>query len=133
MVMTIFRRMISTPTYLIAYVVSDYTYVSQTSTVLPRQRVYARPNAIAAGAGNYALNTGIVVIEELSKYFGIPYSLSKLDQVAVQDFFFGAMENWGIVTYRYIYIFFLGSCNRISNKQNIRNPQLQGRKSVAVS
>lgn len=100
MVTTTFQRMISTPTYLIAYVVSDYTYTSQMSSVLPRQRVYARPNAIAAGSGTYALNAGIAVLEEFNKYFGIPYSLSKLDQVAVSDFWFGAMENWGIIIYR---------------------------------
>lgn len=103
MVTTTFQRMVSTPTYLIAYVVSDYTYISQTGSALPRQRVYARPNAIAAGSGTYALNAGITVIDELNKYFGIPYGLSKLDQVAVDDFWFGAMENWGIVIYRYYF------------------------------
>lgn len=106
MVTTTFQRMISTPTYLIAYVVSDYTHISQANSVLPRQSVYARPNAIAAGAGTYALNAGIAVLNQLSTYFGIPYGLSKLDQVAVNDFWFGAMENWGIIIYRYTSIHF---------------------------
>lgn len=38
--------------------------------------------------------------QAMENYTGIPYALDKLDQVAVPDFYFGAMENWGLITYR---------------------------------
>src|SRR5881396_3856984 len=42
------------------------------------------------------------VLDFYEQYFGIPYSLPKLHQVAVPEFAYGAMENWGAITYREI-------------------------------
>jgi tricorn protease interacting factor F2/3 len=39
-------------------------------------------------------------LQYCEKYTGIAYPLSKLDLIAVPDFAFGAMENWGAVTFR---------------------------------
>jgi tricorn protease interacting factor F2/3 len=42
------------------------------------------------------------VLDFYEQYFGIPYSLPKLHQIAVPEFAYGAMENWGAITYREI-------------------------------
>ncbi|XP_076590003.1 aminopeptidase N-like [Chaetodon auriga] len=85
-------------TYLLAIVVSDYTNVSAAGDTLIR--IWARRTAIDQGQGNYALNVTGPILDFLELYYNISYPLSKSDQIALPDFFFGAMENWGLVTYR---------------------------------
>ena len=48
----------------------------------------------------FALENSIKLIEFYNEYFDTPYPLEKSDQVALPDFSSGAMENWGLITYR---------------------------------
>ncbi|HEV2120446.1 MAG TPA: M1 family metallopeptidase [Candidatus Bathyarchaeia archaeon] len=41
-------------------------------------------------------------LEFYERYFGIPYDLPKLHMIAVPEFAYGAMENWGAITFREI-------------------------------
>jgi puromycin-sensitive aminopeptidase len=52
-------------------------------------------------------------------YFGIKYDLPKLDLIAVQGLSFGAMENWGLVTYRESYLLFDPSNSSLQSKQTV--------------
>eukprot|EP00298_Acanthocystis_sp_HF-20_P015373 c21120_g1_i1.p1 GENE.c21120_g1_i1~~c21120_g1_i1.p1 ORF type:complete len:1060 (+),score=416.77 c21120_g1_i1:84-3263(+) len=47
-----------------------------------------------------ALSSAIASLEYFTKFYGVPYALPKMDLVAIPNFSFGAMENWGLVTYR---------------------------------
>jgi aminopeptidase N len=52
-----------------------------------------------AESGRYALESTAQVLEYYNDYFGVPYPLPKLDQIAIPGGFGGAMENWGGITY----------------------------------
>ncbi|CAL8374319.1 unnamed protein product [Arctogadus glacialis] len=85
--------------YLLALVVCDYSNLSaqQGDTLI---RIWARRSAIEEGHGDYALSLTGPILDFFQEYYNITYPLSKSDQIALPDFYFGAMENWGLVTYR---------------------------------
>jgi aminopeptidase N len=49
--------------------------------------------------GRYALESTVQILNYYNDYFGTPYPLPKLDQIAIPGGFGGAMENWGGITY----------------------------------
>ena len=86
-------------TYLLALVVGEFEYVEAKSTDdLIMCRVYTPPGK--KEQGRFALEVVTKALPFFSDYFGIPYPLNKMDLIAVSDFAFGAMENWGLVIYR---------------------------------
>jgi tricorn protease interacting factor F2/3 len=50
--------------------------------------------------GKFALDVAKRVIDFYNNYFGIKYQLPKVHLIAVPEFAFGAMENWGAITFR---------------------------------
>ncbi|XP_069669085.1 putative aminopeptidase-2 [Periplaneta americana] len=82
-------------TYFLAFVVSDLKNISTSDG---KYKVWIRENRL--DEGKYALNLTAPIIKQLENYTGIKYDLPKLDHVAVPDFPFWAMENWGLITYR---------------------------------
>src|SRR5207249_5419175 len=52
-----------------------------------------------AESARYALEATGQILHYYNEYFGVPYPLPKLDQLAIPGGFAGAMENWGAITY----------------------------------
>uniref|UniRef100_A0A3Q1FCE9 Aminopeptidase n=1 Tax=Acanthochromis polyacanthus TaxID=80966 RepID=A0A3Q1FCE9_9TELE len=63
-------------------------------------RIFARKPAITTGQGDYALNKTGPILKFFESYYNYSYLLPKSDQIALPDFNAGAMENWGLITYR---------------------------------
>ncbi len=51
------------------------------------------------GSASYALGVTKSLLKYYNGYFGQPYPLAKLDQIAIPGGFDGAMENWGAIVY----------------------------------
>jgi aminopeptidase N len=92
-VTTEFEETLPVQTYLIAFVVSNFDYTSN-STSNPKHRVFARPEAVRDNEAELALKYGQEVLAKFNEYLGVNYPLPKMDQFALSDFDAGAMENW---------------------------------------
>ncbi|KAG0221509.1 hypothetical protein BGW41_006729 [Actinomortierella wolfii] len=94
-------------TYLVAFAVGEFEYVETTTTKLEKPvvcRVYTTPGQ--KEQGRFALEITPKILEYFTEIFGTEYPLPKLDQIAIPDFDAGAMENWGLITYRTIALLF---------------------------
>uniref|UniRef100_A0A3B4CCB0 Aminopeptidase n=1 Tax=Pygocentrus nattereri TaxID=42514 RepID=A0A3B4CCB0_PYGNA len=101
--------------YLLALVVSDFMNVQSMQNTLIR--IWARRKAVTDGHCAYALNLTGPILQFFEDYYKVPYPLSKSDQIALPDFYFGAMENWGLVTYRETYLFYDPLISSNANKK----------------
>lgn len=88
-------------TYLLAFVFGPLHCAegtTKTGTSVKTWASIARPKKEL----EYSVKEAVKVLEFYEDYFKTPYPLAKCDQVALPDFDAGAMENWGLITYREI-------------------------------
>jgi len=88
-----FEESVPMSTYLVAFVVSDFQHLSDGTFA-----VWARDQAL--GQARFALDIGPRILRHFEDFFSIKFPLPKIDMVALPDFSAGAMENWGLITYR---------------------------------
>ncbi|CAF0817363.1 unnamed protein product [Adineta steineri] len=87
-------------TYLVAFVLTDFQCITNMTINNIRVSVCGRQEAMSKGEGDFALHVGTHVITYFEQSYNVPYPLSKCDHFAIPDFSAGAMENWGLITYR---------------------------------
>ncbi|XP_042561175.1 leucyl-cystinyl aminopeptidase-like isoform X1 [Clupea harengus] len=92
-----FEKSVTMSTYLVAFIVANMSSVSRNVSGT-EVSVYAVPDK--KDQVHYALDSAAKLLEFYNGFFDIDYPLSKLDMVAIPDFLAGAMENWGLITFR---------------------------------
>ncbi len=85
--------------YLLAWVVGEMHKKTAKTKDGVEVNIWATP-AQSPESLDFALDIATRTIEFFDDYFGVPYPLPKSDHVALPDFSSGAMENWGLITYR---------------------------------
>ncbi|KAK0571465.1 hypothetical protein LWI29_016441 [Acer saccharum] len=104
-------------TYLVAVVIGLFDYVEDHTSDGINVRVYCKVGQ--ANQGKFALDVAVKTLEFYKEYFAVPYSLPKLDMIAIPDFAAGAMENYGLVTYRETALLFDDLHSAAANKQRV--------------
>ncbi|HEN9900949.1 TPA: M1 family metallopeptidase [Streptococcus agalactiae] len=67
---------------------------------------------------DFSLDIVVRVIEFYEDYFGVRYPIPQSLHVALPDFSAGAMENWGLVTYREVYLL-VDENSSVSSRQQV--------------
>ncbi|KAH8420771.1 hypothetical protein KR222_004323, partial [Zaprionus bogoriensis] len=121
-VWSIFQQTEVMSTYLVAYSINEFE--GYTSRGAPFKRsvkftTWARSSAIEQC--KYAAEIGPRIMTYYELMFNIRYPLPKMDQLAVPDFSAGAMENWGLITYREASLFYAEEDSSLTDKQHVTN------------
>ncbi|ODN00507.1 Endoplasmic reticulum aminopeptidase 2 [Orchesella cincta] len=93
-----FEESVEMSTYLVAFVICDYESISNKTTKGVEVAIHTPPGLLPQAS--FALQSAIQVMEYYDEFFGVPYPLPKQDLIAIPDFGAGAMENFGLITYR---------------------------------
>lgn len=91
---TVFKETWQLPSYLIAFVVSDF----ECTVKLGKQRICAQPNRM--DEVGLAVEASDKILKWMETTFDEDYEHEKLDHIAIPTFQFGGMENWGLVVYQ---------------------------------
>ena len=96
---TTFEKTPRMSSYLLAFVIGELHKKTARTESGVEVNVWATP-AQNENTLDFALDIATRSIDFYDEYFGVKYPLPKSDHVALPDFSSGAMENWGLITYR---------------------------------
>jgi aminopeptidase 2 len=104
-------------TYLLAFIVGELKVYETNEFRLP-VRVFCTPDK-EIEQGHFSASLAAKTLKFYEEQFDSEYPLPKMDMVAIPDFSAGAMENWGLVTYRVVDLLLDEKTSSASTKQRI--------------
>lgn len=113
-----FQRTVKMSTYLIAFAFGDMQK-KLTKTKSGVQIGVFATKAHQAKELDFALDIAKRAIEFYEDFYQTPYPLPHSWQLALPDFSAGAMENWGLVTYREAYLLLDPDNTTLDNKRRV--------------
>ena len=114
---TMFETTPRMSSYLLAWVVGELHKKTATTKGGVEVNIWATP-AQPPESLDFALDIATRSIDFFDEFFGTPYPLTKSDHVALPDFSSGAMENWGLITYREVALLADPKTSSLSNKRS---------------
>ncbi|KAF2435026.1 hypothetical protein EJ08DRAFT_645952 [Tothia fuscella] len=112
-----FRETPLMSSYLLAFIVAELKVIETNNFRVP-VRVFATPDKDIEH-GRFSLELAAKTLEFYEKTFASPFPLPKMDMVAIPDFSAGAMENWGLITYRVVDLLFDEKTSGASTKERV--------------
>nr|XP_027221665.1 glutamyl aminopeptidase-like [Penaeus vannamei] len=112
-----FDKSVPMVTYLVCFIVCDFTYKETILSSGMPFRVYA-PNGRIENS-QYALDIGAKILQMYEGMFDLLFPLPKSDMAAIPDYSSGATEHWGIITFRETSIFYNQNQSSAVNKQRV--------------
>lgn len=112
---TSFTESVPMSTYLVAFVVSNFENNSVTTKNNVIISIWSRSDVF--NQTSYALTIADKLLTYYEELFKIDFPLPKIDLVAIPDFSSGAMENWGLITYRETALLYEANVSSQADKQ----------------
>ena len=93
-----YKKTVNMSTYLLKWVVSKYGYAEAVTKRGIKVRAFYGKNSTESM--EYAAQNGAKIMDYLEGVFKMEYQLPKMDMVTVPFFKSGAMEEWGMMSFR---------------------------------
>jgi len=112
-----FQESVKMSTYLACFIVCDFEKKSKKTKAGKDFSVYAPRGTLDQAL--YSLDIGVTITNYYEDFFQIEYPLPKQDMIAIPDFPSGAMEHWGLITYRMTSMLYDEKMASLKEKQRV--------------